>query len=303
MLSGALQNGMCTIFPTSPNFSSAELLDMVSRCSLTRLRQFGSFLSNHFRSARSDSRVLDALRSLHEVLYVGIAISKEDEALAFEHGVKLHNMFGTTEMGAMLYTAEGECGLRQIPGTDYAFWPTEAEAPSSSEPQSELFELVILSSSLDCPHAKLRHADGHYHTGDLFEQIEPGLWRYRFRNDDWIKMESSLRCDTLAIEDEVRTLCADLVADCIVVGSGRPTPALFVEPASAKDDAELKEAILARLDHIHSGRYMHERIVLPQFIVVVPAKALPRTATKGNIRRKAVEDVFRAQLDAIYNTV
>jgi hypothetical protein len=63
MLCGALQNGACTVFPTSPNFSSDELLDMVTRCSLTSLRQFGSFLSIHMRSARCNRQVLDALLS------------------------------------------------------------------------------------------------------------------------------------------------------------------------------------------------------------------------------------------------
>jgi acyl-coenzyme A synthetase/AMP-(fatty) acid ligase len=241
---------------------------------------------------------------VREVLYVGIAISKEDEAFAFHNGMKLHNMFGTTEMGAMLYTAVGERFLREIPGAKYAFWPKHVpQEPSISGRDGglELLELIVLGDSLDCPHPKLRGLDGHYHTGDLFEQVEPGLWRYRFRDDDWLKMENSLKCDTLAIEDEVRTLCAELVGDCIVVGSGRPSPALFVEPSLAMSGAQLKVEIIKRLDHVHSGRYLHERIVDPRFILVMPPKSLPRTATKGNIRRKAVEDMFRARLDDIYS--
>ncbi|KAJ2995924.1 hypothetical protein NUW54_g7305 [Trametes sanguinea] len=74
----------------------------------------------------------------------------------------------------------------------------------------------------DCPHPSLRHADGHYHTGDLFLEVAPGRYVSRGRDDDWIKSENSLRCDTKAIEDNVRATCAELVAECVVVGPQVP---------------------------------------------------------------------------------
>lgn len=95
-------------------------------------------------------------------------------------------------------------------------------------------------------------------------------------------------------------MCGDLIEDCIVVGSGRPSPALFVEPSVSWDEAKLKKEIIRRIKHFHSRRYMHERIVHADFVVVVPPRTLPRTATKGNIRRRAVEEKFKATLDAIY---
>ena len=68
-----------------------------------------------------------------------------------------------------------------------------------------------------------------------------------------------------------------------------------------EDEAErLRAAIIRRTRHFHARRYMHERIVDPALVVVVPPGTLPRTATKGNIRRRAVEDQFRATLDRIY---
>lgn len=95
-------------------------------------------------------------------------------------------------------------------------------------------------------------------------------------------------------------MCADLIEDCIVVGSGRPSPALFVEPLVMWDEKKLKKEIVRRIKHFHSRRYMHERIVHADFVVVVPSKTLPRTATKGNIRRRAVEEAFEDTLDAVY---
>lgn len=104
-----------------------------------------------------------------------------------------------------------------------------------------------------------------------------------------------------AIEDNALKSCSDLVESCVVVGTGRPSPALFIEPCA--DDMEpemLKWLILQRIQPFHDRLYIHERITSPNLIIVVPSKSLPRTATKGNIRRQAVEMLFKTQLDDIY---
>ncbi|KAI0639736.1 acetyl-CoA synthetase-like protein [Trametes polyzona] len=315
MLIGYLQHGVCTIQPTKIAFSSEELMDMVRRCRLNRLNQFATFLAGHLRRSRNDSALLAVLKQLDELLYSGLPLAQEEEAWAYANGILLKNLFGSTECGAMLLSVGGRgddaAYLQPIEGTAYGFFPisTAQEAETANETGYEdanqrLLELVILSHSGDCPHPSLRQADGHYHTGDLFLEVAPGRYVSRGRDDDWIKSENSLRCDTRAIEENVRATCAALVAECVVVGNGRPSPALFVEPKLplvADADAErLKHAILRRTRHFHSRRYLHERIVSPALIVVVPSGTLPRTATKGNIRRRAVEEQFKEELDRIY---
>lgn len=91
--------------------------------------------------------------------------------------------------------------LVPLEGTSYSFSPidesaTPAAAHQGSTSTGRLLELVISSESGDCPDVSLRHADGHFHTGDLFLEIQPGKYLSRGRNDDWIKSENSLRCDT-----------------------------------------------------------------------------------------------------------
>jgi acyl-coenzyme A synthetase/AMP-(fatty) acid ligase len=130
--------------------------------------------------------------------------------------------------------------------------------------------------------------------------MAPGQFLFRGRDDDWIKSQNSLRCDTRAIEDNVRATCGDLVDQCIVVGSGRPSPALFIEPKVDMDHEQLKKEIIRRTRQFHSRRYLHERITSTDLIIVVDPMSLPRTATKGNIRRNAVEDEYRQELDEIY---
>jgi hypothetical protein len=95
-------------------------------------------------------------------------------------------------------------------------------------------------------------------------------------------------------------MCGNLIAECIVVGSGRPSPVMFVEPAVDMDHNKLRKEIVRKTRHFHSRRYLHERIVSPDMVVIVPGHSLPRTATKGNIRRKAVEEAYESLLDQIY---
>ena len=191
--------------------------------------------------------------------------------------------------------------LQALPGTSYRFVPIDSsEDEGVHQSNAGLHELIILADSPDCP-GVLRHADGDFHTGDLFQQVSPGWYIFRGRDDDWIKSESSLRCDTKAIEDNTRAMCGNLIAECIVVGTGRPSPIMFIEPAVDMDQNKLKREILRKTRHFHSRRYLHERIISSDMIVIVPRQTLPRTSTKGNIRRRAVEETFKAEIDKIFN--
>lgn len=190
--------------------------------------------------------------------------------------------------------------LQPLPGTSYQFVPISNNAGAVHQSSAALYELVILSNSPDCPDMSLRNADGHLHTGDLFQEVTPGWYVARGRDDDWIKSETSLRCDTKAIEDNARAMCGGLIAECVVVGSGRPSPVMFIEPVSEMDHDKLKKEIIRKTRQFHSRRYLHERITSPNMVVVVPRGTLPRTATKGNIRRKAVEEAFASELDRIF---
>ena len=215
MLIGALQHGTCTIQPTKIAFSSDELVDMIHRCQLNRLNQFSTFLSSHLRNARLHPKLLEQLRSLSEIIFSGLPLPREDEEFAYRNGVKIkvchtvleykdtvltapQNLFGNTECGAMLLSIGGSgrdaALLRPVPDTSYVFIPIDAT--SGHQSSTQLLELVILADSGDCPDLSLRGTDGHFHTGDLFQETATGLYNFCGRNDDWIKSENSLRCDT-----------------------------------------------------------------------------------------------------------
>lgn len=81
--------------------------------------------------------------------------------------------------------------LRPLPGTVYMFETTVTE-----DNGRQFLELVVLPESPDCPVESFRQKDGKFRTGDLFTEIKPGCYKFCGRNDDWIKSENSLRCDT-----------------------------------------------------------------------------------------------------------
>lgn len=66
---------------------------------------------------------------------------------------------------------------------------------------------------------------------------------------------------------------------------------------------KLKKEVVRRTKEFHLRRYVHERITSTKHVVVVERGALPRTATKGNVRRQAVENQYKELLDGIYGTV
>ncbi|KAF9257338.1 acetyl-CoA synthetase-like protein [Marasmius fiardii PR-910] len=305
MLIGSLQHGACVVQPTSMPFSSQELMDMISIAGVNRLFQFAAFLSMHFRTARQDPKLASLLAGLDEILTSGMPLPREDVEYATKSGFALRNIFGSTEAGATLLSPRGhgkDSGiLSSLDGVSYLFKPIHQSTEGAHQSTARMLEFIIRSDSPDCPHESLRHSDdGHFHTGDLFIEINPGEYVFCGRDDDWIKSQNSLRCDTKAIEDNARAMCGGVIADCIVVGTGRPSPTIFIEPAVEVEETKLKKDILRKTRLFHSRRYVHERIVSDKFIVIVPRGSLPRTATKGNIRRAAVEDLYKTKLAEIY---
>jgi acyl-coenzyme A synthetase/AMP-(fatty) acid ligase len=122
------------------------------------------------------------------------------------HLMSYQNLFGSTEIGFFMFTTlDGTEGSRLFRRVSDVFTAahhelrpiaSEAESEAGTQSSTRLLEVVVLPESPDCPTPALRQADGAFHTGDLFEEVLPGRFASRGRDDDWIKSENSLRCDT-----------------------------------------------------------------------------------------------------------
>lgn len=277
---------------------------------LNSLFMYSSYLADRLRDAHNDPELLKALQSLSQITYGGLPLEHGEAAWARSQGINMTEVFASTEVGLIMMTVGGDGPdstlLRPMTGASYKFLPVEtAEADEAGNAMGgRLVELVVPAGARDCPAPALRNKEtGDFHTGDMFVEVKPGCYESKGRNDDWIKTSSALRCDTLAIENNIMEKCAhDIVDRVVVVGSGRPSPAVLVElKAGQGDPSALSKEILRRITPFHERRYMHERIDHARYVVIVPQGSLPKTA-KGSLQRRVVERSFQTTLDQVYSS-
>ena len=294
----------CLIIPHEMPFGSSELQKMIQLAGLTDLYMFGSLLSKLLAEARQDVSLLASLHQLDNLNYAGLPLDQGEEAWGRTQGLRIRNLFGSTEVGMLLVSdLDSDVGSLVLKPSTVSIYELVPLSSETSEGQNEkLVEFVLLPQSPDCPHESLRDpASGKFHTGDLFMEIAPGQLVSKGRNDDWIKMERSLRCDTGSLERNALETCGqDLIGAVVVCGAGRPSPVMFIEPKGSEvENSSLQRQVLQRIRPFHERRYDHERIDGEKFILVKPAGSLPRTA-KGSIQRKTVETVFAEEISRIY---
>ncbi|PCD26766.1 hypothetical protein AU210_013188 [Fusarium oxysporum f. sp. radicis-cucumerinum] len=303
-LESDLQGG-CFIIPTSIPYPTSELVDMIDNHGLTRLDMFPVFLSQLFRQARHDPLLFRSLCLLDHIAYGGYPLNPYEEAWAHGHNFYLISAFGFTEVRLNLisYGAK-EVALGPVSPSIFEFVPLG----NDQNAQRTSSRACCPPESPDCPHYSLTDAtDGKFHTGNLFLEIALGEYAFRGRDDDWVEMEMALRCDANSIEVDALQCCGDdLIHAIVAIGVGRPSPAIVLEPKhddvleSTEKTRELQLKVLQRITPFHRRRYKHERIEDVNLIFVVPQRSLPRTDTKGNIRRSKVEGQFKQKLDEMF---
>lgn len=298
-----------------------ELLAMTRDCGLNRLVQYAPFVSKHIRAAQQDAEVKRVLQSMRQILHTGVALNPEDEKWGLENGLVLTSMYGTSETAPLLVAKHGPTAssrlFRPCRGASPIFVPLTAEndtnasfaSPLLGAARPTLYEIVVAPDALDAPAAELFSDDGYWHTDDLFEKVipddgEPLGWIHRGRAGDWIKTVPGF-VDTKAIEDTVRRECADMpIADVLSVGTGHPRSALIVETTFGMlDDATargLAEELARRITEPCEALFPWERIDDPRWILVVEKGRLLRNKEKGNLRRGANEELFKAEIDALF---
>ncbi|KAF5569975.1 4-hydroxybenzoate benzoate ligase [Fusarium pseudoanthophilum] len=233
-LTEALANAGCLIVPNSIPYPTSELQSMITHGGLTAFYIFPVLLSVFIREARTNGVLLEQLRSLHHIFHAGQVLEPSDQAWAHQQGIKLVDTYGSTEIGLSMRASASSQYLTPFPESGY-----------------------------DCPHPSLRNkTDGKFHTGDLFQRVADDQYLYKGRVDDRIKMQLSLVCDAGSLEAEAMQVCqADLISAVSVIGYGRPSPAIIVEPqndeilkSGDENLAKFKEEVLYRISPFHEPR-------------------------------------------------
>ncbi|KAF5235444.1 hypothetical protein FAUST_7054 [Fusarium austroamericanum] len=307
----SVREGFCVILPSVFPQPISEIQYLLDEQGLSSVCMFPPFVSALIRQARNDPSLLASLKKPDCIGSGGLDPDPADVAWGRSQGFHMVNGLGSTELGLPMLSDARENSDYLLPfaGSKYEFLPI-GDSVRTGEP---LLELVTLPESPDCPVPSLCAADGKFYSGDLFIEPSPGKYLCKGRNDNWIKMQTALRCDTSSIEFNVVETCGnDLVNAVVVVGAGRPCPTIIIEPKDnsivISEDGQqepvekLKEEILKRITPFHKRRYEHERVSDTRYIVVAPQGSLPRTITKGNVRRKEVEKMYGTMLDGLYAT-
>ncbi|GJJ14477.1 hypothetical protein Clacol_008741 [Clathrus columnatus] len=298
------RNGACIVLMPWLDFTGAELCQIITECKANALYQLTPLLNKTLREAMKNSELQAVLKSLNFIACCGSVFGENERLWSMELGIPVRNWYGMTEMGITMVSEHDPIILHPInvPGLVYEFKPRDAEDKVEiTEPKRKLVEAIISSSSIDRPYPTLCDpVDGHFHTRDLFEEVEPNGFIYRERLDDIIKMSRGQNCSASFIESQILLSCQNLVAACVVVGSGKPSPVLVVELLEEPTDiASLKEKIGKEAELINKDGFPHERI-RPSDILIVPPGTIPRTP-KGNINRSSAQHLYKKEIDAFFD--
>ncbi|GJJ09113.1 hypothetical protein Clacol_003335 [Clathrus columnatus] len=265
----------CMILTPKPIWEINELPNFIAQCGVTDITLRPTAMQDVIEKAKTSPWLSEKLRTLNSFVYGGAPLGKQAIESAKEMGIKITCLLSSTEAGLLMVSEPGEPHLLKLCNQfDYEFIPIKD--PNGND--SKWKELVILPTSPDCPSPALRNpADGKFYTKDLFEAVGDGYYLSRGRKDDIIIMDAS-NCDAKYIEGQIAHLCHDIISTFTLVGQGRLSPALLVEPLEPNTNANtLRETLSTRLESLNSPRivsYPHERLK-PEYIIVVPKGSLP----------------------------
>ncbi|KAG6906981.1 hypothetical protein DXG01_011121 [Tephrocybe rancida] len=336
-------SGHCMIRTSKPDFDADELLAMINVEGLNNMLLYASRLSHLLDVARTNPKVLKALRNMQQISYTGEALNPDDIRWVVEQGLPVVAIYASTEICELCFRSlrtrteltserlaiclvsdikelESLPSMRLIGGGNIQLLSVQEDG---TEHHGKLFDVFVPADAPNCPHSSIRNRPNGHVTGDLFEEVKPGYFIFRKlwmifslmlaehspggRSDDWIKSGKYIMglCDTKSIEDTTRLNCADLVYNCVVVGNYKPV-VLFVEPMPAHANSVTSPAELKAEILKRMEKFQAGLFPHERFddrVVVVAQGSLPRTSDKGNIRRNAVEELYADVLKEIYSTL
>lgn len=75
-------------FPAA-ELSSEELAEMIVVQGVNRLMFYATYLSNYIHIAQKDSKFLQVLQGVRQIMHTGVSLNAEDEAWALANGLPL----------------------------------------------------------------------------------------------------------------------------------------------------------------------------------------------------------------------
>ncbi|GAM33394.1 hypothetical protein TCE0_004f00259 [Talaromyces pinophilus] len=141
--------------------------------------------------------------------------------------------------------------------------------------------------------------------GDLFtpHPTKPGLWKYQSRVDDLIVLSNSHKINPGLTETEIQT--HPLVTTVLVVGTGRPQPAVLLElnhnlKEAFANGGIVMDEVWSLINLLNQKLPAYARIARSEILVNIPEKPFHRTA-KGTVSRKSTIAEYSMEIAALYS--
>ncbi|KAJ4305571.1 hypothetical protein N0V90_001102 [Kalmusia sp. IMI 367209] len=248
----------------------------------------------------SSSTILAKLERLKFVTYVGGAVSKPAGDVISQH-VRLYSIMASTESGTLTQHVTDQEDWQ------YICFNTEYNG-IEWRPRGDLYELVFRKNS---DYADLQ---GIFKTSprsqecsmsDLYSKhpTKSHHWKHEGRTDDIIIFRSGWNFNPTIHE---RLISAHgLVQHCILIGTGRDTPAAIIElrPEFSAEPEEVRQAILAELGSKvdEANRFTDTTGQLSKNAIIFAKNDKPFViAGKGTVQRKATVARYQQEIEELY---
>ncbi|KAF7727900.1 hypothetical protein EC973_006899 [Apophysomyces ossiformis] len=282
--------GGSTIFPEKFPPSVPDILDALGQNNATYFAAPPLILEqllNHMKETGDYS----VMQKLKLASFGGAPLKAETGQFLIDHGIKLRNLYGSTETNAIMMGGIGK---------DAAFWNSLRPLACFNEyciwePYDGEIKHLALRGDFPCLATGLPlREDGNYPTNDLWMETVPGsgYYTYKGRKDDTLIMENGEKTNPLPMEATIRA--APIVAHCVVLGERRQCTAALIElntdVALRYDPAEMIAEVHKAVEEANKSAPSHSTI-LPQMVRILPLnKRLPTTDKGTVIRRKAIKE-------------
>ncbi|KAJ6480154.1 putative aminoadipate reductase [Mycena sanguinolenta] len=247
---------------------------------------------------------VEYLRTLSVVGFSGGPLPERIGNALVETGVKIRNIYGATEFGAVsaIVPFEGDEKL-----WEWVRFSDEITVQWDSQ-GDETFECQLLSSDRHTLSVENMKGARGYATSDLWinHPQKKHLWKMVGRIDDVIVHTSGEKTVPTPMEDIV--LSSPNIAGAVMFGWERDQTGILIEPIpalqinNAVEIAELRNKVWSIVEEANHVAPAFSRIFKEMIIFTAAEKPMLRTG-KGTVMRKATLKVYSPEIDALYNIV
>lgn len=235
--------------------------------------------------------------SLEFILYGGGPLSPTVGNFLSQH-TSVCQMYGSTEMGQLQLLIPLSNEWEYLEFNPY-------EEVDMQESHDGGYELVLHQEKRFAKSRCLSHTLPHikeWRTGDLFKRHprKQNLWKFYTRLDDLILLSTGHKINSTAIE--LNLASHPLISGSIVVGTGRPSPAILIEVKSVEGlhDEDIMHSIWTAIEEGNQLVPEFARITRSRIGLGVPSKPFYRNP-KGTIVRSLTISSYEKEIDELFN--